>query len=669
MDTSLNGAYGRGAPANGGGGGDSHNAGGGGGANGDNGVTWSGEGNPDTSVASYTTAWNLDGTITATHTDAGGGRGGYTYGANTQDPTTTAPGNTAWGGNNRLERGGLGGRPLTNNPTSATARLFFGGGVGAGDENNSAGTAGGNGGGIVFLVAGTVTGTGTISANGASGGVTPGGGNDGAGGGGAGGSIVVIGNSLSSVALTANGGAGGGQAITSAESEGPGGGGGGGYIAVLGGTPGSASASGGANGTSNSPGIEPPKFPPNGATKGSSGIANATAPALSNFPVCNVPTLAISKADNGPWLAGQVNAQYTLTVQNTGSVATSGTTTVLDTFPTGIAPPATFTSNSWTCSFASPTLTCTSSAAITALGGSSVNTVPVTVTAAAEPSITNRSSVGGGDPNNGGNPPTPGSCSAGDNHCGNDTTAVTAATPPTISKSFGASSIPVNGTTSLSFSINNPNAAASLTGVTVTDPLPSGLQIATPNGLSGSCGGGTITATAGSGSVSLSGATLAASSSCSFSVNVTGTTAGTQTNTTGNVASTNSGQGGTATAMVNVTPVVNVSITKTDSNTPAGTYTPGGTGSYILTITNSGPSTLVNGQISDNLPSGVSLNGAWTCAAAVPANGSSCSAASGSTQASLNALTVTIPAGTGSPSSTRITITVPVQYNSNPAAY
>jgi uncharacterized repeat protein (TIGR01451 family) len=119
--------------------------------------------------------------------------------------------------------------------------------------------------------------------------------------------------------------------------------------------------------------------------------------------------------------------------------------------------------------------------------------------------------------------------------------------PPTFTKAFGAANIPVGGTTSLGFTIANPNSV-SLTGVGFTDTLPAGLVVATPNGLAGSCGGGTITAMAGSGSVSLSGATLAASSSCNFSVNVTGTTAGTQNNTTGAVSSNEGSAGGVASA-------------------------------------------------------------------------------------------------------------------------
>ena len=135
------------------------------------------------------------------------------------------------------------------------------------------------------------------------------------------------------------------------------------------------------------------------------------------------------------------------------------------------------------------------------------------------------------------------------NRIGRITTGSAAIAPPTFAKSFGAASIPLNGSTSLSFTINNPNTSA-LTGAGFTDTLPAGLVVSTPNALTGSCGGGTITATAASGAVSLSGATLGGSTSCTFSVNVTGTTAGTQNNTTGAVTSVEGGAGTTASASV-----------------------------------------------------------------------------------------------------------------------
>jgi len=120
--------------------------------------------------------------------------------------------------------------------------------------------------------------------------------------------------------------------------------------------------------------------------------------------------------------------------------------------------------------------------------------------------------------------------------------------PPTIAKAFGAASVALNGTTTLTFNLSNPNTSRSLSGIGFTDPLPSGQVVATPNGLTGSCGGGTIMAAGGSNSVSLSIATLSAHVSCSFSVNVAGTASGTQKNTTNAVTSNEGGKGGTASA-------------------------------------------------------------------------------------------------------------------------
>jgi hypothetical protein len=189
--------------------------------------------------------------------------------------------------------------------------------------------------------------------------------------------------------------------------------------------------------------------------------------------------------------------------------------------------------------------------------------------------------------------------------CGNVTTADfefggTALNPPVIIKKFGAATVPLNGSTTLSFTITNPNAAGSLTGVGFTDTLPAGLVVSTPNGLTGTCGGGTITATAGSGTVSLSGATLPGLGSCTFSVNVIGTTAGVQNNSV-TVTSTNGGTGNTSTAVLTV--VAPPTIIKKFGAT---TIPPNGSTSLSFTITNPNANAPLSGiGFTDNLPAGL----------------------------------------------------------------
>lgn len=271
----LNGRFGRGAPANGGGGGNAHNSGGGGGANARLGLSWTGQG-VMLSTVTGAAAWLLEPDLGGTLANSqGGGRGGYSYSNSDQNALTVAPGNDAWLGNYRRQVGGLGGRPLDNNPSS---RLFFGGGGGAGDGNNHSAGAGGNGGGIVFVIAGTVNGTGQILAKGQAGGdatLSP---SDGAGGGGGGGSVVVNASSILGISIDASGGNGGNQTNSNAaEVEGPGGGGGGGYIAVAGGSP-TRVAAGGLGGTTNRPAMA--EFPNNGATAGNSGQIDGNAASL-----------------------------------------------------------------------------------------------------------------------------------------------------------------------------------------------------------------------------------------------------------------------------------------------------------------------------------------------------------------------------------------------------
>ncbi len=95
-----------------------------------------------------------------------------------------------------------------------------------------------------------------------------------------------------------------------------------------------------------------------------------------------------------------------------------------------------------------------------------------------------------------------------------------------FTKGFGAASIPMNGTTSLTFNLTGfPTPLID----SFTDTLPAGLVVATPNGLSGpfGCGPGVAAATPGSSVVSMSAASFGV---CTFSVNVTGTSPGLKNN-------------------------------------------------------------------------------------------------------------------------------------------
>jgi predicted outer membrane repeat protein len=124
--------------------------------------------------------------------------------------------------------------------------------------------------------------------------------------------------------------------------------------------------------------------------------------------------------------------------------------------------------------------------------------------------------------------------------------------PPTAAKNFGAATIPLNGSTSLTFTINNPNASSQVSGVTLNDSLPAGLVVSTPNGLVDGCT--SVTAAAGSNTIFLNDIILAANTSCTYSVNVTGTTLGVKNNVTDPITS-DQGTGATASASVTVVAV------------------------------------------------------------------------------------------------------------------
>jgi hypothetical protein len=124
--------------------------------------------------------------------------------------------------------------------------------------------------------------------------------------------------------------------------------------------------------------------------------------------------------------------------------------------------------------------------------------------------------------------------------------------PPALTAAFAPATVAPGVTSTLTFALANTNPALTLTGVGFTDPLPAGLAVATPSGLSGLCGGGTITAAAGSGSIALAGATLGPATTCTFSVGVTPSSLGAKATTTSTVSSNEAGSGPAATATLQV---------------------------------------------------------------------------------------------------------------------
>jgi uncharacterized repeat protein (TIGR01451 family) len=276
-----------------------------------------------------------------------------------------APGNAGGGGNDNANnsggggganggfggRGGnsfsgnkvIGGEPGASFGLASSSRLVLGGGGGAGTTNNSSGTPGAGaassgaaGGGIIMLRTGTITGTGTISANGGSANNTLA--DDGGGGGGAGGSILITANSpagLARLTLTANGGTGGNNTGVNTTTNaggphGPGGGGGGGVI-LTNGAVASALALGAASGTTQG---TPPNF---GAAAGFNGITNTQ---ISNS-IAGSTVGTTCAADVTTTLAGPAtlapatpSGTYTVTFANEGpSTASAVTRTV--TLPAG----------------------------------------------------------------------------------------------------------------------------------------------------------------------------------------------------------------------------------------------------------------------------------------------------------------------------------------------
>jgi CSLREA domain-containing protein/fimbrial isopeptide formation D2 family protein len=278
------------------------------------------------------------------------------------------------------------------------------------------------------------------------------------------------------------------------------------------------------------------------------GLGNTSS---ANITVFAPPTISKQFGAPTPTIPLNGTTPLTFTITNPNSASTLTGVGFSDTLPAGLTVADASTAQ------CGGTLTVTAATGVIVLAGASVTfgtpcTFAVTVTGASA-----------GVKNN-----TTGAVSSSEGGTGTTASAtLTVVAPPTISKNFADANIALNATTSLGFTITNPNTTAGgdLTGVAFTDVLPSGLSIADSS--TAQCGG-TLTTTAATRTISLSGASVANSSNCLFSVTVTGTAVGAQNNTTGTITSNEGGTGttsNTATVTVFAPPTV-LSITRVNSN-------------------------------------------------------------------------------------------------------
>ena len=594
-DTLPGGSYARGAPGNAGGGGtDGHpsgndyNSGGGAGGNGGAG----GQG-----------GYGWDSMAATNSTD--GGFGGAAFPASTS----------------ALVLGGGGGAGTTNNGTYYVSGTVNGNG-------NGIFSSGGYGGGIVIVHAGSVAGSGTITANGQSTQSTL---NDSTGGAGAGGSILVFANSggLGGLTVSANGGNGGNawpnQAPgtpfigTSNQRHGPGGGGAGGVI-FLTAAPGSSTVNGGANGYTTT--VQDSY----GATPGGDGVVVTThviteTPGTQSGAYCASADLSVTNSAVPTVVAPGGAITYTQVVKNAGPLDA-----VNAVFSESIPANTTFQSINtvpgWIC--VTPAVGGTGTIACANpnfASGGSVTLTPVVLVGGATPAGTvivdvDNITSGTNDPNL-------------TNNTATAITTVGSVTQADLAVTTTASSPTVTAGSNVTMSAvvtNNGPAAAS--GVVFTETIPAdttlGAAFTPPAGWS--CNSIPV---GGTGTFTCTDNALASLASSTFAIvlNVnSGTASGTVISDTANIASPtpdpNSGNNSaTATTIVATAGQADLAVSSSGLPNPV---TPGNNITYTQSVTNNGPTAITaSGTTSvtftDAIPANTTLASAFT-----PPSGWSC---------------------------------------------
>ena len=229
----------------------------------------------------------------------------------------------------------------------------------------------------------------------------------------------------------------------------------------------------------------------------------------------------------------------------------------------------------------------------------------------------------------------------------------------TAGKSFSPASVDAGGKSTVTVVLGNVGTGT-LNGVSVLDPLPAGMVVATPANAYTTCASGTVAAAAGSSNPSLSGAIIPANGQCSFLFDVTASGVGNWNNVIpiGDVTAA----GGVHNVSAVTALLTNAStgaISITNNAAPNSLTAPGQASVLTLTLTNSGSLSVTNAAVTDYFTVDGTSSGAQTgmTIATVPNAQTTCtggivSATAGGTQVGLR--------GASIPNGTSCTVTVNV---------
>jgi len=584
------------------------------------------------------------------------------------DPQTASPGgndqNTGGGGGGNGGAGGfggdswetslsLGGEGGTAFPATVT-RVAMGGGGGAGTRNNSDGdnqaSGGSAGGGIIIIRTYALSGTATLTANGAN--SYNGTANDGGGGAGAGGTIVVLSatGGESGLTLNANGGVGGdawhSQAYTLGNRHGAGGGGGGGVVFVSG-VPASASVLGGANGTTESTDVA------YGTTAGMAGtiVTNASIASTSGTlsgAQCT-PDMTLGKSHAGNFVRGST-ASYAIPVSNVSPFgATNGLVTINDTLPLGVTP-ASVTGTGWACAIASQTVSCTRSDVLAGAGSYPSITVNANVAQTAPPTVTNTAMVGGGGELNLAN------------DSATDIATVVSSADMSVTNAAAPNPVAAGGFITYTQVVTN-NGPSAADNATLVDPIPAnaGLSsITAPPGWSCITPGGP-------GSVVCTNSNMAGGTSGTFTLVMkvnSGVANGTVITQTASVSSSASDPNtannmATANTVVGTTAGAELTVSNVASPTPVQA---GNNITYTQVVTNTGSAATTTASFTEGTPANTTFVSitpppGWTCPSPPPV---SCTNTTGVAAGSSAMFTVVYTVNSGTTSGTTISDTATV---------